>query len=173
VGTLFKKGITTLGLMLCFNLPALPCTCVTAVGSNARTAMIGESVVFRGTVLKKMTLPLGAEMKGRNRYAITFGVDEFWKGAPGRTVTIYGLDDGTDCLGGSFYQVGKSYLVYASEQEAKDVRIGDLFRYEWTDILAEGTKMLMYHACTPGGKVPQVNATLRQLGKGRVPATEK
>jgi hypothetical protein len=98
------------------------------------------SVVFRGTVSQKTTLPLRAEMKGRNRYSITFGVDEFWKGAPGRTVTIYGLDDGTDCLGGSFYEVGKSYLVYASEQDAKDVVLDDFFWYGWTDNLAKGRK---------------------------------
>jgi len=64
-------------------------------------------------------------------------------------------------------------LVYASEQDAKDVVLDDFFWYGWTDNLAKGAKMLVDIACTPGGKGPQVKAALRQLGKGRVPTAEK
>jgi hypothetical protein len=60
-------------------------------------------------------------MKGRGRYAIIFRVDEYWKGTPGKGVTLYGVDDGTDCLGDGGYVVGKSCLVYASELDVTDV----------------------------------------------------
>jgi len=129
------------------------------------------SLVFRGAVVQSRVLPPRAEMKGRGRYAITFRVDEYWKGAPGRSVTLYAIDEGTDCLGGSEYEIGKSYLVYASEQDAKDVILpGENFWYGWTDILQEGTKMLVPTACTPGGKTSDVQKAIRQIGKGRIPA---
>lgn len=71
-------------------------------------------------VIERKTLPTRREMKGPGRYAITFRVEEYWKGSPGRTLTLYGLDGGTDCLGDGDYQIGRNYLVYAVEQEVKD-----------------------------------------------------
>lgn len=125
------------------------------------------SVVFRGTVVKRRTLPQRAEMKGRGRYAITFRVDESWKGAPGRRLTLYGVDDGTDCLGGGGYELGKNYLVYAPEQDVQDVTVdgslnGSLW-YGWTDILPKGTKMLLAETgCMPGGESSAVRKALRE-----------
>ena len=58
-------------------------------------------MVFRGTVTDKKLLPVRAEMNGRRRYAITFRVDENWKGSRQRNIVIYGLD-GTDGLYGGF-----------------------------------------------------------------------
>jgi hypothetical protein len=53
---------------------------------------------------------------------------------------------GTDCLGDGGYEVGKNYLVYASEQDVQDVTLDGLpagsFWYGWTDVLPKGTKML-------------------------------
>jgi hypothetical protein len=164
-------------LSLFLAVPALSCTCVVAKNSNARTAMSDASVVFRGTVLERLALPQRSEMKGRDRYAITFRVDEYWKGLPGRRVTLYGVDGGTDCLGDGGYEVGKDYLVYASEQDVQDVtydglRDGPLW-YGWTDVLPRGTKMLVPQtACMPGGQTSSVRKSLRALGKGRTPANE-
>jgi hypothetical protein len=87
-------------------------------------------------------------------------------------VIIYGVGDGTDCLGGSGYEVGKNYLVYSSEQDVKDEVIGTFFWYGWTDLLPKGTKMLVPGSCTPGGEISAVRKSLRELGKGRVPAKE-
>jgi hypothetical protein len=152
------------------SLTAIPCTCVTAVNSTAKTMMADDAVVFRGMVTERKTLPSRTEMRGRNRYAITFRVDEYWKGSPGRTLVIYGLDPGTDCLGDGGYQVGKEYLVYASEQRAKDVLMGDYFWYGWKDILAEGSVMLVPDtACKPGGEATKARVALDELGPGRVP----
>lgn len=110
-------------------------------------------------------------MSGRGRYAITFQVDEYWKGSPRRTVVLYGVDNGTDCLGDGGYVAGKNYLVYASEVEAKDVTLDGRFWYGWTDVLSEGMKMLVPQtACTPGGEISSVRRALRLVGKGRVPA---
>jgi hypothetical protein len=116
-------------------------------------------------------------MKGRGRHAITFRVDEYWKGAPGRTLIIYGVDDGTDCLGDGAYEVGKNYLVYASEQDVQDVTVDGLpggpLWYGWTDVLPKGTKMLVPGtACVPGGEASAVRKSLRELGTGRPPAKE-
>jgi hypothetical protein len=88
------------------SITALPCTCVTAVNPTAKTMMADDAVVFRGVVTARKTLPSRAEMRGRNRYAISFRVDEYWKGSPGRTLVIYGLDPVTDCLGDGGYHTG-------------------------------------------------------------------
>ena len=153
---------------------ALACTCVTmALNSTAKTMMSDDAVVFRGVVTQRKTLPSRAEMRERNRFAITFRVDEYWKGSPGRTLVIYGLDPGTDCLGDGGYQVGKEYLVYAREERAKDVLMGDYFWYGWKDILPEGSVMLVPDtACKPGGEVAKARAALGELGLGRVPTEE-
>ena len=131
---------------------------------------MGEaSIVFRGSVLDRKTLPLHPDMRGRGRYATTFRVDEYWKGPVPRTITIYGMDDGTDCQGGSFFQVGKSYLVYAGEGASKDVKLDDYFWYGWTDVLPEGTEMLFpLLACSPAAKSPKSGPLCTNSAKGRV-----
>ena len=89
---------------------------------------------------------------------------------PLRVSAIYGLDPGTDCLGDGGYQVGKEYLVYASEQRSKDFLMGDYFWYGWKDILPEGSVMLVPDtACKPGGEAAKARVALDQLGPGRVP----
>lgn len=169
----FLKYRTTLGFLLLCASPALPCTCVVPLKSDARTAMndVSISIVFRGTVLNRQTLPRRVEMRGRGRYAITFHVDEYWKGAPEPSVILYGLDSGTDCLGDGGYEIGKNYLVYASEQNVKDVIMENgYFWYGWTDVLPDGTKMLVPEtACLPGGETSAVRKAIRKLGKGRIP----
>lgn len=151
------------------SITAFPCTCVTAVDSTAKTLMTNDAVVFRGMVIERKTLPSRPEMRGRNRYAITFRVDEYWKGSPARTI-VYGLDPGTDCLGDGDYQVGKEYLVYAVEDRSRDVLLDEYFWYGWKDILPEGSPVLIPDtACKPGGQVPKVRDALRELGPGRVP----
>jgi hypothetical protein len=155
------------GLLL-FASTALPCTCVVAINSTARTEMTYSAMVFRGTVVERRTLPPHA-VGTRGRYAITFHVEEYWKGSPGRSVTLYGVDPGSDCLGDGGYEVSRSYLVYAGERGVEDgATVGRLF---WTDIFPEGTKILMPDtACTPGGEASKVRKALRQLGRGRIPS---
>jgi hypothetical protein len=159
----------TLGLLLFFSLPAVPCTCVFEVNSNARTEMDQASLVFRGTAIERSTLPQRAEMKGRGRYAVTFRVVEYWKGSPAATVVLYDMDPDADCQGWG-YEAGKNYLVYASQTAATDVSPQGDFWYGWTDVLPEGSKMLIPTPCTEGGETKRVRKALRQLGKGRVPA---
>jgi hypothetical protein len=133
--------------------------------------MRDASIVFQGTVVQRQVLPQRAEMKGRRRYAITFRVDQYWKGAPGRSVILYAVDPGTDCLGDGGYGVGKNYLVYASEQDVKDEAFDGQFWFGWTDLLPQGTKMLVPQTvCTPGGESAAARKSLRELGKGRIPA---
>ena len=167
----FPKHLVTLSFLLSVTLPAFPCTCVVAANSNAKTAMADVSIVFRGTVLERKGLPQRSEMRGRRRYAITFRVDEYWKGSVGRNVILYGVDSGTDCLGDGGYEVGKSYLVYAADVEVKDIILKDgFFWYGWTDVLPKGTKMLVPQiGCTPGGETSAVRRAIRELGKARMP----
>jgi hypothetical protein len=158
--------------LLAFAAPALPCTCVSAVGTTAKTIVNDYAVVFRGTVVERKVLPQRAEMKGRRRYSIIFRVDEYWKGSPDRTRILYGVDGGTDCMGDGGYEVGKKYLVYAGEQVVKDEILDNgFFWFGWTDVLPEGTHMLVPGACAPGGETTMVAArtALRELGKGRTP----
>jgi hypothetical protein len=110
-------------------------------------------------------------MKGRQRYAITFQIAEYWKGSPGKTVALYGMQSGTSC-GDDAYEVGKSYLIYASDQPVKDLTAGNFFFYGWTDVLPEGTRMLIPQtACSFGGKTdePLAGNSLNELGEGRIP----
>jgi hypothetical protein len=68
-----SKGIVIWGSLLFVSLPAYPCSCVVALKPNARTQMSDMSLVFRGEVLERQTLPERVEMR-RARYAITFRV---------------------------------------------------------------------------------------------------
>lgn len=132
--------------------------------------MQSVDLVFRGTVTVSKALPLHPQMRGRQRYAVTFRVQEYWKGTPAPAITLYTLDPGTDCLGDD-YQVGKEYLVYASEQEARDLQPDpDFFWYGWTDVVAAGTRIVLsQNACKPAGMVssPWVRTALHELGRGR------
>jgi len=63
------------------------------------------------------------------------------------------------------------HLVYASDEDVKDLVFDRLFWYGWTDVLPEGPKMLIPQTvCTPGGESPTVRRTICELGKGRIPA---
>jgi hypothetical protein len=45
-----------------------------------REALKAAAVVFRGTVVTSSMLPLHPEMRGRQRFAVTLRVAEYWKG---------------------------------------------------------------------------------------------
>jgi hypothetical protein len=161
------------GLVAFWGAPAFSCTCVWA---KTPPADFGASVVFRGTVSDKTLLPDRAEMKHRGRYAITFRVDQYWKKSRQRTIVIYGLDARADCMGGSSYEVGKNYLVFASKQPSKDVYLdGANLWFGWTDVLPKGTPMLVPTACTPSGEISEVfvRTALNRLGKGSLPRESK
>jgi hypothetical protein len=164
------RGAILLGLLVLLCQPMFPCSCVS---TTMPSADFGASVVFRGTVTERKTLAGRTEMRGHGRYAITFRVDEYWKGPKQRTIILYGLDDGTDCLGGSSYQVGTEYLVFASERPSKDVFLGGAFWYGWTDVIPDGTPMLMDTECAPSGKISElfVMDAIKRLGKGRSPVS--
>ena len=166
------KGLfTILGLLAFMGEPMFSCTCL---WKTLPPADFGATVVFRGTVTDKKPLPSRTEMHGRGRYEIAFRVDEYWKGPQQPTMVVYGLDNGTDCMGGSSYVVGKNYLVFASERPSDDVLWpgGATFWFGWTDIVPKGTPILMPTACAPGGETSKifVKDALSRLGKGTPPA---
>ena len=149
---------------------AMACTCVSLPSDPEPSQIAG--LLFRGTVMRVETLPEHPEMRGRQRYAVTFRVEEYWRGAPARTITLYDLDPGTDCMGAGF-QKGRTYLVFGREGTAKDHRLDpDFFWFGWTDVLPPGTRMLFGDtACAPGGETSEslVRKQLAKLGRGRKP----
>jgi hypothetical protein len=166
--------LAVLGFLLVFMPePMFSCSCV---WKTMPAADYGASVVFRGTVTEKKSLAVRPEMPNRGRYAITFRADEYWKGSRQATVVIYGLDDGTDCLGGSSYEVGTEYLVFASQKPSQDVLWpdGTTFWYGWTDVVSKGSPVLMTSACAPTGKVSElfVRDAVNRLGTGSTPLPE-
>ena len=161
-----------LGLASVWTVQATACTCFP---STAAEATEFASVVFRGTPTYNERLPEHPRMKGRQRYAVTFRIDHFWKGEPKRTLVLYDIDPGTDCMGAS-YQLGIEYLVFAREQPAEDREYApDDFAYGWTDVLAPGSGMLVpLTGCMPGGETSRsdVRKHLRELGRGKIPKPE-
>lgn len=80
------------------------------------------------------------------------------------------MDPATDCMGDGGYEVGKTYLVFASEREVTDIWLDGHLLFGWADLSPDGTKILFPDtACTPGGEVSKVHRALRQLGKGKRP----
>jgi hypothetical protein len=167
----YLNRLTIFGLVAFLGTPAFSCTCA---WTSKPPVDFGASLVFRGTVTDKKLMPARTEMKGRGRYEITFRVDENWKGSRQRTVVIYGLDGGPDCMGGSSYEVGKNYLVFASKQSPEDGPLATKLWF-WTDVLPKGTSMFVPKACAPSGETSEifVKDALNQLGKGSPPAEEK
>jgi len=148
--------------------PALACTLVNQ--PSPRDALKFAALVFRGTVVSPMPLPLHPEMRGRQRFAVTVRVGEYWKGNRGEIVTLYDLAPGTDCMGAGLLP-GHEYLIFASEEGTRDYRPdNDFLWYGWTDVLAVGTPMLQPLA-TFGGDLshPGVRSNMRQLGRGKKP----
>ncbi len=114
-------------------------------------------------------------MRDRKRFAITFRVDEHWKGSVRGHIVIHGLDDSTDCMGVSSLEVGKNYLVFATERPSEDVYLlfpSKLLWYGWTDVIPKGTPVFMLTACAPTGEASQrfAKEALQRLGKGEVPS---
>jgi len=135
-----RLAATAAGLILCgWTTSATACTCVSFPPPSE--AMQASALVFRGSVTHVKTLPERPKMGGRQRYAVTFLVEEYWRGTPAQTITLYDLDPGTDCMGAGF-QSGRTYLVFAAEEIAKDYQPDpDFFWCGWTDVLPAGTPM--------------------------------
>jgi hypothetical protein len=149
---------------------AVACTCVNT--PDPKHDLKSSTMAFKGTVLKSEPLPQHPKMRGRGRYAVTFEVVEYWKGNPGPKVTLHDVDPGTDCKGAG-YEVGHSYLLFAYETKSTGVQMDpDYFWFGWTDVLPEGTSMLVPTvACTTGGDLanPVIRKYARRLGRGRAP----
>jgi hypothetical protein len=167
-----RRLLTCVAVMCAGTATVAACTCVPF--PSAREAMASSALVFRGSVTNVETLPSHPKMRGRQRYAVTFLVNEYWRAAtPAQTVTLYDLDPGTDCMGAGF-QKGRTYLVFAAADKARDYQLDDpdSFLVGWTDVLPPGTPMFQpLVACMPGGDTsrPEVRKHLRQLGRGTSP----
>jgi hypothetical protein len=163
-----------LGLVALLGMPAFSCTCVWA---EMPPADYGASVVFRGQVTDRQSLATLPAMRDRRRYVITFRVDEYWKGSLHHSIILYGLDDGTDCMGGSSLEVGKNYLVFASQKPSEDVFLpgSKQLWFSWADVLPRGARALMFTECAPSGETSTlfVKAAIDRLGKGHLPDEAK
>jgi hypothetical protein len=129
-----------------------------------------SSLIFRGVVVGKIKLPAPERIQG-SVYAVTYRVDEYWKGSPARELVIYGMADvfGGRCEGWGDVSVGEEYLIYAFEGEVRDqYNPPDRTGIEYVDVILKGTKILTVGACTPSGQVsrPYVVSALSKLGPG-------
>jgi hypothetical protein len=96
-------------------------------------------------------------------------VSEYWKGNPGRAITLHVLEPGTDCIGASFDAQTK-YLVFAKSQKVDDYRLGKSFWYGWLDLMPAGTEILtVNNFCDSTEQEKKAGKTLRVLGKGQKP----
>jgi hypothetical protein len=166
------RAVAFVVLGLVISVPSLACTCMET--PSAREGLGRSSLVFRGTVVKSDKLVERSEMLRRQRYAVTLKVIEYWAGNPGKEVTLYDLDPGTDCMGFGFL-VGREYLVFASQGLSKDHRLGSDFWYGWTDVLPPGTPMWEpLSGCSPGGEAgeAEIKRQLRQLRRGKTSSGE-
>lgn len=164
-------------LFLCFGTarPILACTCVSPVDpANPETSdqmfIRTSSVVFRGVVVRKRKLPSAERIHG-SVYAVTYRVDEYWKGAPARELVIYGIANvfSGRCEGWGEVSVGKEYLIYAFEREVQnEYSQPDRTWIEYVDVIPKGTKIMTVGPCTPSGEVSRsdVDPALRKLGPG-------
>lgn len=138
-------------VMWTWSASALACTCVMTPEEAAKDPKESATVVFRGKVSEVKKLPEHPRMRGRQRYAVTFVVENYLKGKSESKLTLHELQDGNDCMGMGYVK-GRRYLVFASEEPASDVVLeGQFFWYGWTDVLPQGSKLLRSVPCTPGG----------------------
>jgi hypothetical protein len=63
-------------------------------------------LVFRSTNFRERLCPNARRGRVESATPSRFTVDEYWKSTPGRSVTLYGLDDDMDCPGDGEYVVG-------------------------------------------------------------------
>jgi hypothetical protein len=166
------RALLLAGLSVLAGSLAYPCTCVEAKNSNPYSvAEASAETAFWGTVTKREILPRRPEMRGRDRFAVTFRVAEYWKGKLARIVVVYDLAPSADCQGRD-YEEGGEYLVYASFGPSRDVKLDDHFWYGWTDVVTAGTAMLQpIMGCIPGNPANRT-AARRIFGKGRRPSSE-
>lgn len=101
-----KSWIAGLALVAGLSLSdaALACSCI--VTPDAQVARDGSDAVFSGTVT-------GIARTGR-MLKVTIQVDRAWKGVQCGEVTLETAADGATC--GFGFEEGKSYLVYAAEE---------------------------------------------------------
>src|SRR5258708_446349 len=165
-------------LLLCVGTAShiLACSCIFAVDpANRETLdqrfMRTSSVIFRGVVVGKRKLP-APERIHESVYAVTYRVDEYWKGSPARELVIYGMADVFPgrCEGWGDVSVGKEYLIYAFESEVKDGPYSQPERtwIEYVDVIPKGTKIMRVDACAPSRQLSGsgVDPALRNLGPG-------
>ena len=179
--------------LLLLSTAALPCTDIVPAPEYAKTRMAEATVVFRGTVIERTALPERSDMAAK-RYAVKFRVNEYWKGSPASTLILYEAVTllYNPCSWSRQPKPGGVYLVYALEKRATDEIMSDQDRqilpsllpsslprdttfrlwYGWTDIMPEGTAMLV--EIFGGGEVSDLNVQrcIKVLGTGQTPAGE-
>lgn len=86
---------------------AFACSC--AVGSDLNSQLQAADVAFSGEVERIETG--GQGVVGEAMYAVTFEVDEYWKGDLGERVTVYTATNSAAC--GIGFEEGTDYFVLA------------------------------------------------------------
>jgi hypothetical protein len=174
--TLVAKTFTMLFLCAGSASPIFACSCVFPVDpahpeTSDQMFMRTSSVIFRGVVVGKRKLPSPEKFR-ESVYAVTYRVDEYWKGSPARELVIYSMADVFPgrCEGWGDVSVGKEYLIYGFEGAIEnEPNPPDRTWIQYGDVIPKGTKIMTVGACTPSGEVSRsdVAPALRKLGSGK------
>jgi hypothetical protein len=153
-------------LALCwFASAASACDCI---GPTVQTELDRSEVVFRGLVTKLTELPSRPDLD-RSRSTITFSVSKYWKGIPGKEITLHILAPRPDCNGARFAPKTE-YVVFAYRETADDVRIENSLWFGWLDLMPAGTKFLTARSlCSHTEEASKARQTIRSLGQGKRP----
>jgi hypothetical protein len=162
----FSIGMRLL-LALCLAVSAVSaCDCI---GPKVHTELDRSDAVFRGVVTDVRELPTRPDMD-RARYVVTFSVSEYWKGEPGRKITLHVLAPRPDCNGADF-EAKKEYIVFAESRTADDVRIKGTLWFGWLDLLPPGTQIFTARSlCSNTEEAIKGGKTLRALGRSKKPS---
>jgi hypothetical protein len=104
-------------LMVGFLVAGTAIACTIVDQPPPREAVKLAALVFRGSFVKSETLPPHPETRGRQRFAVTLRVAEYWKGSRGEIVTLYDVSPRTVWVLGYKWV---EYLIFASEEGARE-----------------------------------------------------
>jgi len=134
-------GMIALALISVIAAPVSACSCIRP--PDAPVALAGSTAVFVGKVT--------AIARGKDGLQVTVEVDRAWKGITAKTVNVSTAENGAAC--GFGFEMGKSYLIYASG-EGKQPKLST-------------------NLCTRTCHIDQAGDDLKAIGEGKKIADAK
>lgn len=107
--------VALLALAFAGGIDSLAWACKCKQPPDTKTALAGSPAVFVGKVTR-------VDEAGEHEYAVTFEVDQSWKGVTAKEVVVRTAKQSATC--GYNFEMGKSYLVYCTASTEKELRTG-------------------------------------------------